>query len=115
MRGGQSQQNGSGLCHVERIKGSGKRNAQHVRATLGNAWAQAFVFVAQHQNGGQAHGLGKGVKAAGTGLASGTVDGQPGFFGAVQGVAKVGHAGYGQMLKGACGGAPRRAPTGGAA
>ena len=76
-----------------------------MRAPLGHAWPQSLVFVAQHQNGGQAHGFCKGVQAPGSGLAACAVDGQSGFFSAVQGMPQVCHAGHGQMLQGSGGGA----------
>lgn len=51
-RGGQAQQDGPGLGHVERIERPRQRYAQHVRAPFDNARAQAFFFIAQYQNGG---------------------------------------------------------------
>ena len=101
----QSQKNGPGLRHIERIKSPRQGYAQHMRAPLGHAWPQSLVFVAQHQNGGQAHGFCKGVQAPGSGLAACAVDGQSGFFSAVQGMPQVCHAGHGQMLQCSGGGA----------
>ena len=37
---------------------------------------------------------------------SGTVDGQTSFFGAVQGMTKIGHLGYRQLLQSSCGCTP---------
>ena len=55
--GGQTQQDGACLGHVERIEFARQRDAQHPAAAFGHTGAQALVFIAQHQHGGQLHGV----------------------------------------------------------